>query len=444
MMDTTAYGGSDAGGSFGINSLIAVLTAGAGPLPIVQYNTDTSYAAGIILQSQPVQLPPHGSNHDVLSDGKTPRYWLAQALDGWTNVISNPGSRTLPVGTGHSFVYVGPKGSTNNLPKDATVVKSPTDLAAVLGRVYTNGTDADLEVTRQLIAQWTITALDMKTNAPGEATPAVVVPNAELLPKTTPPPQVVAEMSFIDYFTRASALLCSNPPTREDLKLIGPDVRQLGFKLCSNSAPFKNGEMVQNCIPNDWNSIAADHIEELRLTMSKENAVNSWVIAPPNIGDFGTDYDLRAVVAKIGIGANKVEDALYPSGQRDATNATLLSNTAYSITFSSGQLPPHKSESGGFWSLTYYYAPEVYLAHVEKFAVRSADPLIFADDGSLTVYIQPEAPANATLKPNWLPSSPSDSKEFSVTLRIYVPGEDVLNGGWVPPPIIKATADPEA
>lgn len=50
-------------------------------------------------------------------------------------------------------------------------------------------------------------------------------------------------------------------------------------------------------------------------------------------------------------------------------------------------------------------------------------------DGSLDIYIQNANPG-ADKASNWLPA---DKDGFNLILRIYLPGEQVLNGTWTPP-----------
>src|SRR5512137_1032165 len=67
----------------------------------------------------------------------TDRYYVMQFLDGWTNVFASVGPRT----TGHAagtFVIAGPgwRGST---PEGAKLLRAPTRIAWLIGRIQTNG-----------------------------------------------------------------------------------------------------------------------------------------------------------------------------------------------------------------------------------------------------------------------------------------------------------------
>jgi hypothetical protein len=57
-------------------------------------------------------------------------------------------------------------------------------------------------------------------------------------------------------------------------------------------------------------------------------------------------------------------------------------------------------------------------------------------DGSLTIYVQADAPADPVQRSNWLPA-PKDAG-FSLFIRAYWPKAAVLDGAWVPPPVQKA------
>ncbi len=59
--------------------------------------------------------------------------------------------------------------------------------------------------------------------------------------------------------------------------------------------------------------------------------------------------------------------------------------------------------------------------------------LQYAADGSLTIYLQHDKPAD-NLVSNWLPSPDGD---FATTIRAYWPDESILKGNWLPPVVEK-------
>ena len=57
-------------------------------------------------------------------------------------------------------------------------------------------------------------------------------------------------------------------------------------------------------------------------------------------------------------------------------------------------------------------------------------------DGSLTIYVQGDAPADPERHSNWLPAP--RNAEFSLFMRAYWPDTAVLNHRWTPPAVVKA------
>jgi hypothetical protein len=53
-------------------------------------------------------------------------------------------------------------------------------------------------------------------------------------------------------------------------------------------------------------------------------------------------------------------------------------------------------------------------------------------DGSLTIYVQADAPPEAQ-RANWLP----EGQDFSLFIRAYWPQAAVIDGSWAPPPVQK-------
>ena len=76
---------------------------------------------------------------------------------------------------------------------------------------------------------------------------------------------------------------------------------------------------------------------------------NGWTFSTKT-GLYGTDYLQRAFVTAIGLGANRPQDAVYPTSEVDAEGKPYSGANKYVMHFPKGQLPP----ADGFWSLTMY------------------------------------------------------------------------------------------
>jgi hypothetical protein len=158
--------------------------------------------------------------------------------------------------------------------------------------------------------------------------------------------------------------------------------------------------------------------------------VNGWQINRQTMGVYGNDYLKRAFVAMVGLGANLPEDAIYPLAVKDADGQPLTGANSYVLHFNKGELPPVEA----FWSVTMYDAQGFPVPNsLNRYALGDRDSLRFNADGSLDIYIQHEKPGAAD-ESNWLPAPEG---AMGVTMRLYAPRENVLDGSWNPPAIRK-------
>jgi hypothetical protein len=159
------------------------------------------------------------------------------------------------------------------------------------------------------------------------------------------------------------------------------------------------------------------------------HVTNSWQMNTDTMGVYGNFYLKRAIVALAGLGANQVDDAIYPLNVSDSDGRPVTADNTYILHFSRDELPP----VGAFWSLTMYDAEGFQVANpLNRFAIGDRDPLKFNADGSLDLYIQNQNPG-PDRETNWLPAPKRG--QLALTLRLYAPKPQVANGHWAPPAI---------
>lgn len=151
-----------------------------------------------------------------------------------------------------------------------------------------------------------------------------------------------------------------------------------------------------------------------------------------NPAQWGTDYLTRASAARANIFSNAPNETLYHALDVDASGARLNGANRYAITFAAGQLPPVR----GFWSLTMYNETHFFETNsLNRYSLGTKNKnLQVAADGSLTLFMSNQPPADAAQRPNWLPAPRGN---FSVYLRAYWPEPAIAERSWTPPAVRK-------
>jgi len=143
-------------------------------------------------------------------------------------------------------------------------------------------------------------------------------------------------------------------------------------------------------------------------------------------GLYGTAYRQRALITAIGLGANRPEDAIYPTSEGPDILQSYSGAKKYVMHFKKGELPP----VNGFWSLTMYDADYFFVDNpLNRYTLSQRNQLRANADGSVDLYIQHDSPG-ADKESNWLPA-PAD--RFILMLRMYWPKDkspSILNGTW--------------
>src|SRR5271167_3327409 len=125
----------------------------------------------------------------------------------------------------------------------------------------------------------------------------------------------------------------------------------------------------------------------------------------------------RALITAIGLGANRPQDAVYPTGRDDASGKPYDGATKkYVMHFGKGQMPP----VNGFWSLTMYDAKYFFVPNsLNRYTVSSRNKFLTNPDGSVDLYLEADSPGGEK-EANWLPAPKA---HFIPMLRLYWPKE---------------------
>jgi hypothetical protein len=162
--------------------------------------------------------------------------------------------------------------------------------------------------------------------------------------------------------------------------------------------------------------------------------INGWTFTT-DTGLYGTKYLDRALITYFGLGANRPQDAVYPTSETDADGRPYSGAHKYVMHFNKGELPP----VNGFWSLTMYDANYFFVDNaLNRYNLSQRNKLTPNADGSVDLYIQHDNPGGDK-EANWLPAPEG---KFVLMLRLYWPKEtnpSIIDGTWKPPAV---TAQP--
>lgn len=380
---------------------------------VVRPNFDTLYSsAWLDLTKEPMVVSAQDTGG---------RFYLLPMLDMWSDVFAVPGKRTS--GTKAANYAIVPQGWSGNLPKGMERIEAPTPHVWIIGRTQTNG-PKDYEAVHKVQDGYTITPLSQWGKK-------VVLEQFKADPTVdmkAPPGEQVTTMPAAKYFSYGAELMKVNRPHVTDWSTLAR-IKRIGI-VPGESFDFTKASPA---VKAGLERAVVDGLQFMKDSIpSLAPIVNGWQMNTSTMGVYGNFYMKRAIVALVGLGANQPEDAIYPLNLSDADGKPLEGGKRYILHFSKAELPPVDA----FWSVTMYDATSFQVANkLNRFAIGDRDALEYNADGSLDIYIQHESPGKYK-ESNWLPS-PADGGPLGVTMRLYAPKPQALDGRWVPPAIKK-------
>ncbi len=376
-------------------------------------NQDVAYGFGILsMEQEPVvvQVPDFGD-----------RFWVYQMCDQRTDGFGALGKmyNTRP----GFYLLTGPNWKGRAPMGIANVFRSPTDLGVVIPRVFVTDDPADKAAIQPLlngIVMYPLSQFDgkMKTK---DWSKVPMFPNTSANQGDQETQWVVPDR----FFDELATVMMEVPPL--------PGEQAMYANIASVLAAAANDEKLRAALKRA--ALEAD----TQLVAPLFKFQNAGVPLPYNWSTinngaaFGVDYLSRTAAAKANIFVNRTNETKYYYQDLDEKGRTLNGRGKYTVTFSKGKLPPVK----GFWSLTLYNQHHFFAPNeIGRFSLGTKNNnLKFNGDGSLTLLVQADAPADQT---NWLPA-PKDA-DFVLYMRAYWPEEDINRGKWTPPPVVTQQA----
>ena len=161
----------------------------------------------------------------------------------------------------------------------------------------------------------------------------------------------------------------------------------------------------------------------------KATKVNGW-ITMFGLGEPGNGMFLRAAHAQLFAGpVNTPQEAMYWWTNSDGAGHALSGVHDYVMHFPAGGLPPNHA----FWSITMGDSGNHFVANpLNRYSVSDRSGLAQNPNGSVDIFIRKAAPAGH--ESNWLPAP---AGKFILWLRVYIPGQAILDGKYTVPPVVE-------
>lgn len=328
------------------------------------------------------------------------RYYTAQILNEWGEVITNINERNYPSHPFGKFALVAP-GSTAVVPSDAVRIELHSRKAKLLGRVELK---TDPVGAMALQKQFKLTPLGKPVIQP--AAPMASFGNKELI--------------GVELFDNVDAVLAS----ALDVSAIAPQMQEKAREIGRQAKDPRQRAALDK------------HIKEevvpqfLQYAVTKSGVFqNNW-LATLGTGNYDADYWKRTSANLVGLWANANDEVIYFVATRDADGQPLNGANDYVLEFSAANRPD--AVVNAYWSVILVDVPDYRVVKnpLNRFNFNSDSGLKSEEDGSLKILFAAK-PNAAVPESNWLPSAPG--KGFSLTLRTYVPKELVKHGEWFPP-----------
>ncbi len=389
---------------------------------VVAPNHDTLYSLAWLDLSRSPQ---------VLHVPRMHRFFDFELVSPWTENFRNIGTPTGASGGG-DFAIVGPD-FDGKLPEGVTRIRSPYDRVWLIGRTLIED-EADTERVNRIQNSYRLLPLSHygRRYKPPAIEPVDTTADQATIPGLGAGDDPLAFYGALGRQMKRFEPPAADAPLLERLATIG-----VGTGLDPAADPSLSAETLRGM--RDAVSDGPDNIQAMIASryVAEFDRHNGYLLA--DIGHYGTDYELRAMTDRVGVGALKPKIAIYAFTQTAHDLSPLTGSGRYVLHIPADRLPiPAKA----FWSLTLYDSEVFLFANpFDRYLLNDRSDLHYNADGSLDLYVQAEQPADAGQAQNWIPSPPG---AFRLIWRLYETRDarfGILDGtGWQPPAVMPCGA----
>lgn len=383
----------------------------------VTINNDTVYSmAQIDLSAGPVLLTVPDTNE---------RYYVLQFVSAWTDNFAYVGKRATGTAAG-KFLLV-PSGWNGTVPDDARKIEFPTTVASIVGRWAVEGS-GDMSAVHALQDATTLTQLNSDQEADGmpdvqnegldDALHFWEKYRAFAQAYHPAPRDEELQASFAPLGLTAAEPIASQPQ----------EVLEVLTSAYAKASALLEDSLRGNVMPTVDGWQYSFHLFDYNLDFYEVGTVDSddWRISDP-----AQRLANRAGAALGGLWGNHGYEACYLATYTDADGEPLNGSNAYELKLN--PTPP----TGAFWSLTMYDLPNYYLVEnpINRYSIGDRTPGTVTDDnGGITIHMSAREPEDANARVNWLPTP---TGLFRPIIRVYIPGDALLDGTYTVPAIEK-------
>ena len=363
---------------------------------VVTPNVDTIYTQAFL---------DVGAEPMIYGVPQTDRFFNVQVLDAWTNtaaVLETPGLYAITRADWQG-----------ELPEGVQRIDVPTTMVWTIARIVLSGQE-DLPNVRAIQDKMQLMPLSAYQAGGWTAPAGSYDPANDFVPV-----KHVLAMDAKEFFDTANQLMETNPPAAAD----APVLRELAALHVGPGEKFDD-KALGLFSGLRWKLM----LLQLKKKLQSESEfytrqMGQWIYFGDPIGNFGTAYTYRTMVALRGLGANTTDVAIYPKTDVDSTGTVLTGKKTYTLHIEAD--PPTLEK--GFWSVTAYGENDFLIENpIDRYCVNDRSAYRLNEDGTLDITLSKEVPEDPS---NWLPVSDG---EFHLFMRIYLPDMNALDTWQAP------------